>query len=175
LALLMAATGRTAVSNTDILDFLRSPTGLLYAALLGVTVQLAALLEHAGVMAVVALEGSGRPIARVQTRAAVAASIYRMLRLGAVKLAALVVVFTPLLVLAGLTYLALLSRHDINYYLADRPPAFYLAAGVGGLLLLGGLVLGAVLYVRWVFALPILLFAEPRWARPTFGASARRV
>src|SRR5262245_64028384 len=62
LARLVAASGHTAVSNTDILTFLLTPTGLAAAALAGVAVLSGALLEHTGVLAVAALALSGRPV-----------------------------------------------------------------------------------------------------------------
>jgi glycerophosphoryl diester phosphodiesterase len=34
----------------------------------------------------------------------------------------------PFLILLGLVYWLLLSRHDINYYLAERPPEFWAAS-----------------------------------------------
>jgi glycerophosphoryl diester phosphodiesterase len=69
-----------------------------------------------------------------------------------------VLVASPFAVLAGVVYLVFLTGGDINYYLADRPPAFYAAAALVGLLALIAGVLGAWLYVRWSLALPILLF-----------------
>jgi glycerophosphoryl diester phosphodiesterase len=98
----------------------------------------------------------------------------RVARLGAVKVVLLALTFTPFVLLAVLTYGIFLSRHDINYYLEDRPPVFWLAAGLGVLLLLAALTAGLVLYVRWAFALPILLFEKPL-ARAALRASRERV
>jgi glycerophosphoryl diester phosphodiesterase len=86
----------------------------------------------------------------------------------------LALTFVPFVLLGFLAYGLLLSRHDINFYLTDRPPAFWLAAGIGVLLLLAGLAAGLWLYVRWAFALPILLF-ETSFPRAALRASRERV
>src|SRR5262249_26604327 len=58
LAAILSRAGHLAVSNRDILDFLLTPSGLLYAALFS-TIALALLLfEQAGVMVLVALIGA---------------------------------------------------------------------------------------------------------------------
>ncbi len=174
LAALVARTGRAAVSNTDLVGFLLSPAGLLYAAVVGVGALALAQCEQAGLMSVAALNQSDRRLTTRRALAVLAVSFFRVLRLGAVRLVALVLVFAPFAAIAGLAYLAFLTRHDVNYYLAERPPEFYAAAGVGGLLLLGALAVGVWLYVRWAFALPVLLF-EGRFATAALRESAARV
>src|SRR5437773_1012817 len=111
LAKLIATSGRTAISNTDIVFFLATPVGLLVAALAGIAVLCGALLEHTGALAVIALKLTGHRVTVRRAVVAVLTGIIRVLRLGAVQLGALVLVFTPIVVLAGATYLALVSRN----------------------------------------------------------------
>ena len=97
----------------------------------------------------------------------------RFLRLKAKGLTYLLLTAAPLAVLAGLTYLALLSHHDINYYLANRPPSFIAAVLIGGIL---GAIFLAVLaygYVRTVFLFPIVLY-EDQPSRLAWQESFRR-
>ncbi len=64
----------------------------------------------------------------------------------------------PFLAAAGLVYWALLREHDINYYLAERPPACLAAAVLVGVLVVA---LAWVILPRaagWVVALPLVLF-----------------
>jgi glycerophosphoryl diester phosphodiesterase len=68
----------------------------------------------------------------------------------------------------------LLTQHDIYFYWKDTPPAFWLAAGIGVLLLTAALVAGAWLYIRWAFALPVLLF-ERKFAPAALRASRDRM
>ena len=52
----------------------------------------------------------------------------------------------------------MLTGHDINYYLAEKPTAFLVVVGIGVVLGVGLLALVTVLYVRGLFIVPILLF-----------------
>ncbi len=174
LAAVLSRAGHVAVSNRDILDFLLTPAGVFYAALFGTLALAMLLLEQAGVMVLVALIGAAeRPPLRQMLRAAFPKSL-RIVRLGALMAALLALALVPFVLLAALTYGIFLSEHDIYFYLKERPPNFWLAAGIGGVLLLTAVAVGTWLYVRWAFALPILLF-ENRSARAALRASRERV
>jgi glycerophosphoryl diester phosphodiesterase len=73
-----------------------------------------------------------------------------------------------------LAYLVLLSRHDINYYLSNRPPSFYAAAAIGGVLLAGLAARLAALYVDLVLVMPILLLEDSR-GRKAMQESRERI
>jgi glycerophosphoryl diester phosphodiesterase len=174
LAAVLSRSGHVAVSNLDVLDFLLTPLGLLYAALLSTATVSLLLFEQAGLMALAAWAGAPeRPPFRQALRAAFQKSL-RIVQLGAVQAGLLALALVPFVLLAVLTYVFVLSEHDVYFVWKERPPAFWLAAGIGGLLLLGGLTVSAALYVRWAFALPILLF-ENRPARAALRASGERV
>jgi glycerophosphoryl diester phosphodiesterase len=174
LAIVLAGAGHVAVSNWDILDFLLSPLGLLYAALFGTIAAALLLLEQAGIMVIAALGCSPERPHVKHMLLAVFRKTWRVAQLGAVKAVLLALTFLPFVLLALLTHALFLSQHDIYFYLTDRPPAFWLAAGVGGVIVLAASVIGMVLYVRWAFALPILLF-ENQPARAALRASRERV
>jgi glycerophosphoryl diester phosphodiesterase len=174
LSAVLSRAGHVAVSNRDVLDFLLSPAGLLYAALFSTLSVALLLLEQAGILALVALAGSAERPPVKQTLFAASLATLRVAQLGAVKVALLALTFVPFVLLGVLAYGIFLSQHDINYYLQNRPPAFWLAAGIGVLLLLAALAAGMSLYVRWAFALPILLF-EKQFAPAALRASGRRV
>ena len=173
LALLLSRAGHIAVTNRDLLDFFLSPSGLLYAALFSTVAVALLLLEQAGIMILVALAGPGER-APVKRLLAALRHTFRIAHLGALKVALLALTFVPFVLLALLTYALFLSQYDLNYYLQDRPPVFWLAAGIGALLGLAALATGMVLYVRWAFALPIVLF-EKQFARAALRASRERV
>jgi glycerophosphoryl diester phosphodiesterase len=174
LSAVLSQAGHVAVSNRDILGFLLTPLGLLYAALLGTAAVALLLFEQAGIMVIAARSGSGERLSFRQTLRAAFREPFRIVQLGAIKLALLVLAFSPFVVLAVLTYGALLAQHDVYFYLKDRPPVFWLAAGIGVVLLLAALATGAVLYVRWALALPIVLF-ETQLSRAALRASRQRV
>lgn len=171
---LIASTGHAAVTNTEIAHFLVSPAGVAYLLLIASSLMVATLLEHVGVIAIAAAQLEGRAASVRDTLAALAAVSLRLFSFGLRSLSALVFLSAPFAVLGGLAYLALLSRHDINYYLASRPPSFYAAAAIGVVLLSGLAARLAVLYVDLVLVMPILLF-EDRLGRAAMRESRERI
>jgi glycerophosphoryl diester phosphodiesterase len=170
----LSRAGHVAVSNLDVLGFLLSPTGLLYAAFFGVVTVALVLLEQSGIMVISALMNSPASPVRKPNFFFLLTKLLQVVQLSAWILALLTLALAPFLLLAWLTYQALLSQHDINYYLAERPPAFWIAGSLGGVLLFGALAAAATVAVRWIFALPILLF-ENVSARTALRVSAERV
>jgi glycerophosphoryl diester phosphodiesterase len=64
----------------------------------------------------------------------------------------------PFLAAGSGVFLLLLGNHDINYYLAERPPVFYVAAGLIGLVLIAMALVLITRLIGWAFALPMVLF-----------------
>jgi glycerophosphoryl diester phosphodiesterase len=67
-------------------------------------------------------------------------------------------VTAPGVLCAGLLAQRLLGKHDINFYLAERPPEFFAAIGIGGLLVTGFAAVVLRLFSGWFLALPLLVF-----------------
>jgi len=174
LAIVMSQAGHVAVSNLDILGFALTPLGLLYAAIGGTVALGLVLLEQAGVMVLLALNDVAErpPVKKLLWR--MVGSAWRVIQLGAFFLVVFAVTLLPLTLISFLTYKSLLSEHDIYYYLKVRPPVFWLAAGIGGILIVAMIVSAAWFYVRWSLALPILLFENQR-PRTALRASRDRV
>jgi glycerophosphoryl diester phosphodiesterase len=174
LALVLSRAGHIAVSNQDILAFLLTPSGLLYAALFSTVAVALLLFEQAGIMVLVALFGAAdRPSFKQAARAAFRKSL-GIIQLGATTAGLLALALAPFVLLGVLTYLIFLSQHDIYFYLKERPPTFWVAAGIGVVLLLAAAAVVMFFYVRWAFALPILLF-ENQYSRAVLRASRERV
>lgn len=92
------------------------------------------LLPSAGLMALAARALAGRRVSLGHALGMATLSGLRLLRLGVGQLAVLAMVFAPFLGLAGLTYGLLLTGHDINYYLAEKPSEFLVAGAIVGVL-----------------------------------------
>jgi glycerophosphoryl diester phosphodiesterase len=173
LAVLAKSTGTSAVTNTDIVEFLLSPVGVLVAAVLVLSALLFIILEHLGVMAIVARFQRGQKISTMGISGSLASLLIPLLKLKAQGLAFLGLTAAPLALLAWLTYAALLTHHDINFYLADRPPSFLAAVSIGVVLAASFLGIFAYLYVRTIFLFPIILH-EDLPARPSLSESLKR-
>ena len=76
---------------------------------------------------------------------------------------------------AGLVYWPLLREHDINYYLAQRPPEFVIAVGiVARHRHRARASCWCATVARWALALPLVLFEQVH-PRQALGESAKRV
>ena len=89
LAILMQSTGTSAVTNTDIVEFLLTPVGVLVVAVLGLSTLLAAVLEHLGVMAIAAQFQRGQKIHALGITRILGSLLLPLLRLHAAGLALL--------------------------------------------------------------------------------------
>jgi glycerophosphoryl diester phosphodiesterase len=170
---LIARTGHAAITNAEIARFLISPTGMLVLVVLALSFLLGTMIEHIGVFAIASANLGGREATLAETLNVLKAVAVRALAFGAAKLCMLALLCAPFLLMAGLCYLVLLSRHDINFYLSEQPPSWYVAISIGTVLAaaLGGILVG--IYVSTIFAVPILLL-EQRGALEAVGESRAR-
>ncbi len=157
---LVSLSGSAVLSDQDILRFVLSPVGVaaLVAAAAGRIAVLA--LGQACLMGIAFVDDRG---ARLPAISVIAWGSRRLVGILAVAFRLVVKVLllcSPFLALAALAYSLLLTDFDINYYLKERPPAFWTAATIIGALLLGMTALLLRSASGWVFALPLLLFEK---------------
>ena len=171
--LFLAVSGRMVASNEEIAAFLLEPLGWVAVIVIAAVSLTLIALEQACLMTL-AFEASQGAVPRVlgALRFALGRGLAILNLAGRIVLRILLI-SVPFVALAGLIYLALPTEHDINYYLATRPPAFKWA--LVGLIVLGiGFAAALIAFtVRVVFSLPIVLFeaSDPRMA---LGESGRR-
>lgn len=169
LAWLIKRSGEIAVSNAQIADFLSSPGGIGAVLLLLGGAFFSFFLRGAAVLRVLAAEEpSGVALGRVLP------AIHRLALLALRQGIGYLGVLLPLVALGALVIPPLLAGHDINYFLQVKPPRFWLAVGVAALLGIAGVALVFVLFLRWLHAVPVLLF-EGRSARDCLRRSAELV
>jgi len=173
--LLIRRTGETAVADVDIaLFFFTTRIGLLalvlvLALLIGVTA-----LEQACLMTVVLTAlGGKRPRLR-DAFAHGARNAFAVLRVTLNLVVRLLLLAAPFAAALGATYWALLTDHDINFYLTDRPPVFWAAVAIFAVV---GAALAIVLARKatsWLLVLPLVIFENVLPVR-AFAMSARRM
>jgi glycerophosphoryl diester phosphodiesterase len=150
-------TGRDVLADVDILHFALSPLGLASFGLVGVVAAGAWFWELLTQLQILWADESRLPI---DAGAAVRASLSHVgaaLRLGGRILGGAAIRLAPYAVAAAALYQRLLTAHDINYYLANRPPTFYIAVAAGGMLAtLATWHVGSFLAAR-ALSLPLLL------------------
>jgi glycerophosphoryl diester phosphodiesterase len=155
---LLKSSGARAIGNTEIAAFIASPIGVVFLLLAG-SIALARLFaQQVGVITIGARTRDGRRVSLFATLRHLLGMLPLLLRLGGIQIGILLLVSVPFVVAGALTWSLLLSQHDIYFYATVRPPAFWIALSLGGLLLASHLTIAAILYLRWVHAVPLVVF-----------------
>jgi glycerophosphoryl diester phosphodiesterase len=175
LRLLIRRTGTTAITDADIaLFFFTTRTGTIALLLVGALAAGVTALEQACLMTVVLAAMRGQ---RLRVRDAFAhggARAFAIVRLGVHIVVRLLAIAAPFAAALGATYWGLLRAHDINYYLADRPPSAWAAAAI---VVVTAALLAIVLASKalsWMLTLPLVVFENVLPVR-AFAESARRM
>lgn len=164
--------GQSLVDSTDLVGFVRSPRGFA-ATFLGATLLLTLrLVEQTGLSAIMLGAIGGQRVTSPAAMHIVARLLPRLLVIAGWILLAGLALVAPLLAVAGLYARDLLARHDINYYLAERPPQFLMAAAVIIAVAIPTLAAAVWLAVRWRLTVPVAL-CEPASSLEALRSSAR--
>ena len=170
--LLLGLSDQPALADQDIAWFLLSPAGMTALVLLaGLTIAILGF-EQASLMTM----GAGHPQGlHISTPAALRFTAVRAHSIFAfaIRLVIRVLLLTlPFIAASGAIAWFLLSAYDINYYLAEQPAEFWIAAVMIGLLLLAMLLILLSRLLAWTMALPLVLFARVTPAK-SFAESER--
>ena len=146
--------GESALGHAELLDFLRSPLGAT-AIVLGIGLTLGiALIEYSGLILLADAAIRQCPLSLRQILVGVASAATRLLGVAVLQTGGALVLALPFGGLAAAVYWLLLSGTDINFYLSERPPTFWVAATIGGLLAIGLAASTLWCFVGWAFAVP---------------------
>jgi glycerophosphoryl diester phosphodiesterase len=159
---LILASGDAALTDEDILLFALSPLGLLIVLIVTALYLTLLVFEQSALFLAAYRVTAGQRINLI------ALSRYLLQRAWAIFLFALRTIGLAALVvapfLAALVWIVgrYLSEYDINYYLAEKPPELWLAAGaiVACLLLMLWPMMGVL--ARWFIGLPLLLVTNDK-------------
>jgi len=159
---LILASGDAALTDEDILLFALSPLGLLIVLIVTALYLTLLVFEQSALFLAAYRVTAGQRINLI------ALSRYLLQRAWAIFLFALRTIGLAALVvapfLAALVWIIgrYLSEYDINYYLAEKPPELWLAAGaiVACLLLMLWPMMGVL--ARWFIGLPLLLVTNDK-------------
>jgi len=162
---LLVPGGPLAVSNEGIIKFFLSPLRVLFillriAFLLGL-----AFLEQVGLMVISLAAVEGRVLSASSALWESLAHFLPIIRLGLLQAMVFGAASLPFLAAGALTYVSFLGEHDINYYLSAQPWQWWTVLVVSGIIFVSYLVIAACLYIRWLFAIPVLIFENARPAQ----------
>ncbi|MCO8122291.1 glycerophosphoryl diester phosphodiesterase membrane domain-containing protein [Stieleria sp. TO1_6] len=172
--LFVAVSGRDVLADTDIVRFLIHPLGWLTVFVVGAAVVCLFAIELALLMSV-CMGVQQRQIPRPRSALAfVVSKSTPLLRVAGHVVMRCILTALPFVGLAAFLFWWLLTDHDINFYLTDKPPVFWRAVGAIGLVLGAMAVTLCIQLIGWVYATPIVLF-EGLTANQTLTASRQRV
>ncbi|TWT99532.1 Glycerophosphoryl diester phosphodiesterase [Botrimarina colliarenosi] len=156
LRIAIAGSGRTVLTDQDLLYFVTSPIGLGGLFLVSVAIVAAVALELAAFLVVLSQPSNATSL--VAALRTTLARCPRVLRVSARLVIQVIIWIAPAGAVAAATYALLLSQFDINYYLTARPAAFWAAGAIAVCLGVYVAVVGLKLSADWFLALPIALF-----------------
>ena len=157
--LLLGLSDQPALADQDIAWFLLSPAGIAALVFLaGLTIAILGF-EQASLMTMGTGHAQGLHIGTLTALRFTALRAHSIF-VFAVRLVVRVLLLTlPFVAASGAIAWFLLSTYDINYYLAEQPAEFWIAAVMIGLLLLAMLLILVSKLLAWSMALPLVLFA----------------
>ncbi len=157
---LLTVTGLPAISNEDLLLIAFQPTGwglMLGAGSLALTLM---FLQTASILLSLEVHGRSRYHAATSALVQVLRRLPGILVLAFVQVAAHLLAALPFLLLIGGLGWFLLADYDPYYLINEWPTAMRLFVA-GSAVLAGGMLIGnGSLYLRWLLALPALLFED---------------
>ena len=162
----MERAGGGAVTDQDIVWFLLSPLGIATLLLVATGSLLAGLIGHTAIMTVAAGIEEERSVSWLDGMRHAFRRLFAICSMAVRGLIRLIADAAPWLLIGGVVYLVMFRAHDINYYLSERPPEFWVAAVLIGVSLLGLAWFVGRRLLSWSIALPRLLFGD------TTGAGA---
>lgn len=160
----LAVSGMAVLADQDILRFMLGPVGwIAFVTVMSVGISVI-VLEQAVLIIVVAGAAQEQ---RVSVRRALAHTLpltWPILQVVGRLLVVVLATVAPFLLAMGAVYFTFLSQYDINYYLNEKPPAFWWAAGFMGVIATALVVVLLRMLLPAIYALPLLLFekVEPK-------------
>lgn len=154
-------TGNAALSDYALASFILSPIGIVTVVIGGVVALAFAFARDTGTMLIGFGTEAGTPVDFRRAFVLMLRRLGSILLLNMLVVVIVLVIAAPFLLLGFAAYKVMLPG-DINYYLTDKPPEFYQALLVIGIVVLAFLIALAYLYVTWSFMLPALLFRDKR-------------
>ncbi len=153
--------GSSAVSNTDIINLILSPVGLITLLFGSVMLLNLFFAEHAILMSIAFASQNDRKIHWLEAFNLLRQKIRPLLIWGGGSIAILIVTLIPIFLVIIFLYSYYITEFDINYYLQQKPAEFIKFLSICLPLATLAIIWSCYLYISWLFALPIILF-EPK-------------
>jgi glycerophosphoryl diester phosphodiesterase len=155
---LISTSGHLSLSNDQILSFALSPVGLATILLAAAFALAVGFAELAGLIVIAHRARQEQRVSALEALWVTLKRLPSLVTLGALQVALYGLALIPFAAVAGLTYLLLPKRYDVNFVLAEKTAEFWVVAIVGTVLLAGAALVFVRLYLRWIFSVPAVVF-----------------
>ena len=157
---LLSLSGQEVLSDMEIAMFMLSPMGILAMTLFAGLLITLLVFEQSTMMAVSATRVAGKNIS-VMTALYFTFGHAKSIYFFTVRLIIrLLITMVPYLIVSVGVAWFLITDHDINYYLAEKPPEFIANAVIVGLIMAVMLFVVVRKLLSWSLALPLILFSS---------------
>jgi len=157
--------GSLVIGNEQILSFILSPIGIAAFIISGGLTLAIIFSEQAGLILIAARTQTGRAIKFFEAFFTMFRYLRVLIELGIRQVIISGLYLAPLAVVGGVTFLILGSQHDLNYLLVEKPPVFWIGAAIAGILAICALLVIGILYVRWIFSVPLCVLNDEKAAQ----------
>jgi len=162
--------GRASVGNFDLAAFFLSPVGVTALLVVGCVLLASLYFELSGLVRLLAdprlhwweaFRGSTR-------------FFPRLIMLGLLQVSLFLALAVPFLAGIGLTYLRLWHGKDLNGLIILKPPEFWWGLGIASVIVAAYAIIALPLFLRQLFAIPILILEAPSSGFAALRSSAAR-
>jgi len=166
--------GQSTLSDFDILYFFLTPLGMVSGVFFTALLISIIIFEQASLMVISCNGANDQHVDVMQALTFTLARIKTIFIFALHFVARFLLIVLPFLGICGAIGWFLLTDFDINYYLSEKPPIFWVAVVFIGLVLLAMTILLIRKLLDWLLTLPLVLFASVP-AGQSFSESAKRV
>ena len=157
---LVALSGRSILADRDILLFFLGPVGWVCFTAVGSLWLGIFALDQSALLGIICVSACRKQMGVLSALQFAAANGRAIVEVTARMLALVLLAVSPFIALVGLIYFTLLTEYDINYYIIEKPPVFWLAVGLSCISAVGIVAVFLRLATSWFFVLPLVLFEK---------------
>ncbi len=167
--------GSAAVSNTDVINFIFSPLGVMTIFFGNLAMLTLFFAEHVVLMAIAFASQNNQKIRWVEAFNLLRQKIKPLLFWGGGVIIVAIITLTPIFFAITLLYSHFITAFDINYYLQEKPKEFIQFLSFAAPLGIFAVFWAGYLYISTLFTLPIILFEPMQGFISLFKTAHRRL
>ncbi len=156
---LLRLSGEAVLSDMDIAMFGLSPAGMLAIIVFAGLLTTILIFEKASMMAVSAAQLHGQNMSLLDALYFTLKHAKNIYLFSIRIIIRILIIVLPFLAISALIAWFLVTEHDINYYLSEKPPIFVMTGVIIGLVMLTMLFVLVRKLLSWSLALPMILFS----------------